>query len=306
MKDYHINIYYSDTLQGYVADIPDLEGCRVLADSPQDALSNILIAKQKWLDDAAKNGDLIPEPIFISLDYSVNTLKTILINRISSGMALLHDVRRYLPMIVGYSGLIRLGVLGEISDKTRDAATHIYQSGIQLESMLHAIYDIERLRAGDLTVNMSPISFKDHIETKLQYFNRQILEKEQLLAIHILTDLPQIAADEGHIIKIMKHLLDAVSHFSPEGSEIVLNANVDPAENTLHVQIISNRGVVPDHFVESALNDPYWGSFGYPEGLIAGLFIAAKLIELNGGKMWVDTDEDAGCTFHFTLPLADE
>ncbi len=62
MKDYHINIFWSDEDGGYIADIPDLEACSASGMSPQDALAELQRAKGAWLEAARAEGKPIPAP----------------------------------------------------------------------------------------------------------------------------------------------------------------------------------------------------------------------------------------------------
>ena len=62
MKDYHINIFYSEEDGGYIADIPDLESCAAFADSPEGALAEVERAKAAWLAAAHEAGKPIPTP----------------------------------------------------------------------------------------------------------------------------------------------------------------------------------------------------------------------------------------------------
>ncbi|MGK7344897.1 MAG: type II toxin-antitoxin system HicB family antitoxin [Candidatus Nitrospinota bacterium M3_3B_026] len=62
MKDYHINIFYSEEDEGYIADIPDLASCSAFGASPEEALKEALEAKKAWLETAAAEGRKIPEP----------------------------------------------------------------------------------------------------------------------------------------------------------------------------------------------------------------------------------------------------
>ena len=62
MKDYHINIFYSDEDEGYIADIPDLQYCSAFGQTPQDALREVEIAKAAWLDAARASKKPIPPP----------------------------------------------------------------------------------------------------------------------------------------------------------------------------------------------------------------------------------------------------
>jgi predicted RNase H-like HicB family nuclease len=69
MKDYHINVFYSEEDEGYIADIPDLSHCSAFGISPEDALQEVLKAKQAWLEAAQANGKPIPEPRYRPVIY---------------------------------------------------------------------------------------------------------------------------------------------------------------------------------------------------------------------------------------------
>ena len=71
MKDYHINVFYSDEDEGYIADIPDLKHCSAFGRSPQAALNEVILAKEAWLEAARENGKTIPEPQYRPVIYQV-------------------------------------------------------------------------------------------------------------------------------------------------------------------------------------------------------------------------------------------
>lgn len=62
MSDYHINVFYSEKDGGYIADIPDLSACSGFGSTPQEALAEVLRAKEAWLQAARDRGHHIPEP----------------------------------------------------------------------------------------------------------------------------------------------------------------------------------------------------------------------------------------------------
>ncbi len=62
MKDYHINIFYSEEDEAYIADIPDLKYCSASGDTPEEALHEVLQAKELWLEAARARGLPVPEP----------------------------------------------------------------------------------------------------------------------------------------------------------------------------------------------------------------------------------------------------
>ena len=72
MKDYHINIFYSDDDECYVADIPDLKFCSALGDSPEQAMQEILMAKGAWLEAANHAGKTIPKSSYRPVIYQLS------------------------------------------------------------------------------------------------------------------------------------------------------------------------------------------------------------------------------------------
>jgi predicted RNase H-like HicB family nuclease len=69
MRDYHINIFYSEEDEGYIADIPDLKACSAYGETPQQALNELEKAKKLWLEAARSEGKPIPLPRFRPLIY---------------------------------------------------------------------------------------------------------------------------------------------------------------------------------------------------------------------------------------------
>jgi len=71
MKDYHVNIFYSEEDKGYIADIPDLEACSAFGATPAEALAQVEIAKTVWLEAARAEGKSIPEPRYRPVIYQL-------------------------------------------------------------------------------------------------------------------------------------------------------------------------------------------------------------------------------------------
>jgi len=71
MKDYHINIFFSQEDEGYIADIPDLAMCSAFGRTPAEALAKVETAKQVWLEAARAEGKPIPEPSYRPVIYQM-------------------------------------------------------------------------------------------------------------------------------------------------------------------------------------------------------------------------------------------
>ena len=72
MKDYHINVFYSDDDDGYIADIPDLKYCSAYGSTPEAALREVLVAKEAWLEAARENNKPIPPPRYRPVIYEAS------------------------------------------------------------------------------------------------------------------------------------------------------------------------------------------------------------------------------------------
>ena len=71
MRDYHINIFYSEDDEGYIADIPDLEACSAFGETPDEALREVQQAKKLWLEAARAEGKPVPAPEYRPVIYQV-------------------------------------------------------------------------------------------------------------------------------------------------------------------------------------------------------------------------------------------
>ena len=75
MKDYHINIFYSEEDEGYIADIPDLEACSAFGRTPEEALEQVKIAKTAWLAAARAEKKPIPKPRYRPIIYQISAAR---------------------------------------------------------------------------------------------------------------------------------------------------------------------------------------------------------------------------------------
>lgn len=73
MSDYAINMFWSEQDEAWVADIPDLQHCSALGATPQEALAEVLEAKQAWVESAVEHGDAVPEPRYRPAIYAAGS-----------------------------------------------------------------------------------------------------------------------------------------------------------------------------------------------------------------------------------------
>ena len=72
MTEYHINLFYSDEDEGWIADIPDLVACSAFGETPEEALAEVKTARAAWLESAEENGKPIPEPRYRPVIYQAS------------------------------------------------------------------------------------------------------------------------------------------------------------------------------------------------------------------------------------------
>jgi predicted RNase H-like HicB family nuclease len=72
MADYHINIFFSGEDGGYIADIPDLDACSAFGRTPEEALAELILAKEAWLESAREAGRPIPPPRYRPMIYQAS------------------------------------------------------------------------------------------------------------------------------------------------------------------------------------------------------------------------------------------
>jgi len=71
MKDYHVNVFFSEEDDGYIADIPDLSHCAAFGETPEEALAEVLKAKAAWIEAAKAEGKPVPQPAFRPVIYQL-------------------------------------------------------------------------------------------------------------------------------------------------------------------------------------------------------------------------------------------
>lgn len=72
MRDYHVNVFYSEEDEGYIADIPDLHHCTAFGETPEQALAEVLKAKAAWIEAARAEGKPVPPPSFKPVIYQAS------------------------------------------------------------------------------------------------------------------------------------------------------------------------------------------------------------------------------------------
>jgi signal transduction histidine kinase len=167
------------------------------------------------------------------------------------------------------------------------------------------VLDFSKIEAGQLTLAVSPFSIKDVIQTIVAGTQSLAAEKKLPIKVTVPTDLPAVSGDERRITQVLMNLIGNAIKFTDAG-EICLEAAVRNGELVVSVSD-TGPGIAPQD-VENIFEE-----FRQAEGSLAqrkggtglGLAIAKRIVELHGGKIWVESEVTRGSKFTFTLPIAD-
>lgn len=210
-----------------------------------------------------------------------------------------HEFRTALVGIQGFSEMIRDA---EISiAEAKGFAADINKDAERLNRMINDMLDLDRIEAGRLTLHAEPA----HINLLLQ---EAVARARASSAKHVIvcdfdTREPVAQCDPDRIAQIITNLLSNAIKYSPEGGEIAVTSRARDG----HVDVsVSDHGIgIAPEFAKRIFNryERYEKTSGQIIGTGLGLAITRQIVELHGGKIWVNSEQGKGSDFHFTLPL---
>ena len=214
-----------------------------------------------------------------------------------------HELRTPLNSILGYTELILDNIYGDVSEKVRDVLTRLEKSGRHLLALINDVLDLSKIEAGQLTLSMSDYSMKDVVQTVFTAVESLAAEKDLALQATVSPELPLGRGDERRIAQVFLNLVGNAIKFTEAGEVRVEVSSTDGA--FLVAVSDTGPGIAPadqelifEEFqqVDSSITRKKGGT-----GL--GLSIAKRIIEMHGGRIWVESSPGRGSTFWFTLPV---
>ena len=228
-------------------------------------------------------------------------LKTQLLANIS------HDLRTPLTAVITHAEILRDGILGELTERQLDSIGGIINGGRQLHDQVGEILTYARGAADQLTISRTRFPLHE-VVAQLSAINEPLVAKKGLVLLADVPDeLEPVFADREKVAHIVGNLLGNAIDFTSAGGQVWVRAKRETsaygAECVVEVGD-TGIGIAPDHYdlvfrefaqVDSSASRPHHGT-----GL--GLTIARKLVELHGGRIWVESELGEGSRFFFTIP----
>ena len=214
-----------------------------------------------------------------------------------------HELKTPLTSIIAAAGLLaeELEELGE--ESYRKLTQNIIHNSSILETRLAELVEIIKTGSGRLQLQLEPIDSKSLLKGVSWQVGTLLQSKGQNLSLDLPASLPLVQGDGQRLEQVVLHLITNASKFTPEGGHITLRAEKRDSELVIEVQ---DTGAGIDKNAQTKLFKPYSRLNSdrqlYP-GLGLGLALAKQVVELHGGKIWVESEPGKGSTFAFSLPL---
>ncbi len=214
-----------------------------------------------------------------------------------------HELRTPLNAILGYTELILDGIYGEAPEKAQAVLKRVESNGRHLLGLINDVLDLSKIEAGQLTLTLTDYSMKDVLYNVFSAVEPLANDKKLGFKVEAQPDMPKGHGDERRLTQVVLNLVGNAIKFSDQGA-VVIKATSTNGSFTVAVQdngpgiSPADQGKIFEEF-QQADNSATKKKGG--TGL--GLSISRRIVELHGGKLWVESELGKGSVFQFTLPI---
>ncbi|NWF91676.1 MAG: response regulator [Syntrophaceae bacterium] len=218
-----------------------------------------------------------------------------------------HELRTPLNAIIGFSDLLLYGMAGEINSQQRQCLEDILSSGKHLLSLINDILDLSKVEAGKIEIRPESLRLADVVDDAVTTVKPMLDESRHDLAISIPEDLPLVYGDRNRLKQILLNLLSNAIKFTPDGGK--LSIETVRKGNLCQVSMVDN-GIGIRKEDQASIFEPFTQVDTLPgekkQGTGLGLALTKQLVELLGGRIWVESEYGQGSRFTFTIPFAEK
>jgi signal transduction histidine kinase len=215
-----------------------------------------------------------------------------------------HELRTPLNAILGYTELIIDNVYGEMPEKARSVLDRIQRNGRHLLGLINDVLDLSKIEAGQLVLALGDYSLKNVVHTVFSAVEPLAKEKKLAFSAEVEPDLPTGHGDERRLIQVLLNLVGNAIKFTDTGEVMIKAAQSNGAFE------VAVRDTGPG--ISAADQAKLFQEFQQADNSITrkkggtglGLAISKRIIEMHGGKIWVDSIVGQGSTFSFSVPIA--
>jgi len=218
-----------------------------------------------------------------------------------------HELKLPMTSIKGYSDLMLAGATGPLNENQVKFLTTVHNNVNRMATLVSDLVDITRIEGGNIRLEPRAVSVSDAIDEVVTLAKTQIEQKKQTISVDIPNYLPKSWCDRTRLSQILTNLISNANKYSPEDGVLLVQAirvdgfiQVKVQDNGLGMTLEDQRNLFTKFFrsVDEKVRDA--------PGTGLGLSITKNLIELQGGKIWFESEFRKGSTFFFTVPVYDE
>ncbi|MCI0408817.1 MAG: GAF domain-containing protein [Acidobacteria bacterium] len=214
-----------------------------------------------------------------------------------------HELRTPLNAILGYTKLIQNNIYGEVPEKVREVLERLEKGGRHLLGLINDVLDLSKIEAGQLILALTDYSFKQVVQTVITAVESLAAEKHLALKVTVPPDLPLGKGDERRLTQVLLNLVGNAIKFTEAGE---VRVEVRASDGAFRVAVADtgpgiSKADQQKIFEEFQQVDS--SSTRKKGGTGLGLSIAKRIIEMHGGRIWLESSLGKGSTFWFTLPI---
>lgn len=214
-----------------------------------------------------------------------------------------HELRTPLNAILGYTELMRDGLYGALPTKIEEVLERVQRNGKHLLDLINDVLDLSKIEAGQLVLRMDEYSMKNVLQTVVSAMESLASAKNLPLKVDLSEDMPIGQGDERRIVQALLNLVGNAIKFTDEGEVRIAARAVNGA---FAIAVADTGPGIP--FTEQGqifheFHQVDASSTRRKGGTGLGLAIAKRIVELHGGRIWVESQEGKGSTFRFELPV---
>jgi signal transduction histidine kinase len=217
-----------------------------------------------------------------------------------------HELRTPLNAILGYTELIVDGVYGETPEKMQTVLKRIESNGRHLLGLINDVLDLSKIEAGQLTLSLTDYSIRAMVHGVYSAVETLATEKKLKFKVEIPSGLPSGHGDERRLTQVLLNLVGNAIKFTDRG-EVRIKASIN---NGALVVAVCDTGPGISEADQGKLFQEFQQADNSMTkkkgGTGLGLAISKRIIEMHGGRIWVESHLGHGSTFSFTLPVKAE
>lgn len=216
-----------------------------------------------------------------------------------------HQLRTPLSAIRWYSEMLLSKYVGELNEKQKQYVKEIYAGNLRMVDLVNALLNVSRIDLGTFAVEPEPVSLTEICDSVLMELTPQINEKGQTVE-RVFSSAPETYLADPKLIRIVfqNFLSNSVKYTQPGGHIAV---EIAARENQLYIRVSDNGYGIPKSQHGKMFEKLFRADNVRQkdtEGTGLGMYIVKAVVESSNGRIWFESEENQGTTFHVVMPLS--